>query len=357
MQRKQTSRSLITAWLTPLILLSLTAVFSYFLTVFVTQLELTTLPSTPPVNEENDTAVSDSPTRAALPTPTPLPPGRSRANPLSRDQLVTMPNWDLQLLDAELVRGEESWQMLREANFLNEPPDEGWEYLLIQVWVKSKGEGEDMQNLSLSITGDQNVVHFGFDSGVVSPEPMLETHLLPGWESEGWEAFRIREGEKNLLLVVEDLYLYEDDLRYVALEPGASIAVPAAALNFIQPNQIGLSPDQPAPFGKTAVTDDWQISIQEVIRGEDAWAIILDTNQFNDPPPHGMEYLLIKVRGRYIGTDEGPHNLSRYDFWLLDDTDAEYEIPSVVHPEPELYFELFPGGEVEGWIVMQGAAK
>lgn len=93
----------------------------------------------------------------------------------------------------------------------------------------------------------------------------------------------------------------------------------------------------------------------ELYAGEDAWERILDANQFNDPPQDGLVYILVKMRLRYIGLAETGERVSLYggSFTLLDSEGKIYDSPSVVEPEPALEGHLFPGGSMEGWMVLQ----
>ena len=53
--------------------------------------------------------------------------------------------------------------------------------------------------------------------------------------------------------------------------------------------------------------------MNEVVRGEDAWTMVQDANEFNNPPANGMEYIAVKIHVRYIGKVEkaGTH---RWEF-------------------------------------------
>jgi serine/threonine protein kinase len=85
-------------------------------------------------------------------------------------------------------------------------------------------------------------------------------------------------------------------------------AVPAAVIPPALPTpepQVGtrtnpLPPDQPVQFG------GWQITLREVIRGEAAWRMMRQANQFNPAPAAGMEYVLIQLdlRTTFSGDDE-----------------------------------------------------
>lgn len=284
-------------------------------------------------------------TAVALPA-TETIPGSSRRNPLpATTELITLNDWDVVVL--EQLRGAEAWEQIRQANNNNQPPDLGEEYLLLKVWLKNNGSDPDEESVGLHVTGNGLVVHYSFDSHVVEPVPQLETYLPGGGESIGWEAYRIREGEGNLLLLVEDIATFDTGSLYVALSPGAAIEIPAA-LGSLEKTAVGTSKADPAPFGQIVTLDDWQARVLDVVTGDVAWQRVYEANQFNDPPPAGHAYLLVKLWLRYIGQPEGPHYADAGAFTVVGNSIKQ---PSVVNPEPELRFELFPGGEVEGWLV------
>lgn len=285
--------------------------------------------------------------------PFPFPSGSRRSEPYPAGSVAELAYWQVQVTD-DILRGDAAWQWLAEANSFNDPPPEGWEYLLVKLRISNRHTGADPVSLGMHVTGDSNVVHFGFDAGVTPPSPSLETYLSPGGESEGWDAFRIRTGESSLMLVLQDFDNYEEDEFYLALEPNVALTVPTDVLNAIPPSALGESFLEPARLNQTVTTADWQATLTELIRGPRAWEWLQEVNSFNDPAPEGMEYLLIYAQVRYIGTDPGPVSITRRDFWLLQEgEEEEYEYPSVVHPDPELYADLFPNGETEGWMVMQ----
>jgi hypothetical protein len=108
-------------------------------------------------------------------------------------------------------------------------------------------------------------------------------------------------------------------------------------------------------MSEIVVTDNWEISVSEVIRGADAWNMVLAANQFNDPPEDGFEYVAVKVKVRNIGTEDEAMNIDAYSFNTTGSAGVLHDAPSVVEPEPALSVYLFPGGEFEGWIIMQAA--
>jgi len=284
----------------------------------------------------------------------PQEPGFRRGNPIPRSEIVPAPNWDVQVL--EVVQGDEAWQAIQAANEFNEPAPEGTEYLLVKLHVKctyADNEEHSISGYDFKVTGDRLIKYS--TASVVEPEPALNAQLFTDGEAEGWSAYLIDQGENNLILIVDELMNWDHDrFRYAALDEGASITVPTE-LGDIKPTDSGKERSSPAPFGETITTEDWQVTITEAVRGNDAWTMVQDANQFNDPPEEGMEYIALKVRVRYISTVDQATQIDAYYFGTTGSANVMYDLPSVVDPSPPLDVTLFPGGEYEGWAVVQAA--
>ncbi|HHW49748.1 MAG TPA: hypothetical protein GXX14_14180 [Clostridiaceae bacterium] len=93
------------------------------------------------------------------------------------------------------------------------------------------------------------------------------------------------------------------------------------------------------------------ITVKSVTRGDEAWQIIEKENMFNDPPPEGKEYMLIKTSIAILDADseEEPFYVSEYDFKFVSSKGNTYKNVSVVIPDP-LDAELYKGGSSEGNI-------
>ena len=120
----------------------------------------------------------------------------------------------------------------------------------------------------------------------------------------------------------------------------------------------------PLPMGDTITTDvnmydddfnalgaSLDLTVTEVIRGQEAWDIITAENQFNEPAKEGYEYILVKVKGmlKDAETEDYPLWFSSGDFQFVDKEGATYDSFSVVIPN-ELGTELYNGGSSEGYI-------
>ncbi|MCA9972941.1 MAG: hypothetical protein KC425_22140 [Anaerolineales bacterium] len=307
------------------------------------------------------TAVPPAPTltpQALFPFPTAAPggglPGSSRANPLPPTATVTLPRWRVRLQPAQVFRGDAAWQRLQAANQFNEPPGDDWEYVLLRLAVEYLAVDTNAASISIHLTGDANVLHYSFDTDVVPPEPWLQTHLEAGAVSDGWEAFRVRRDEGNLMLAIADSSGRAEPPVYLALAAETAVTIPVDVLTAIAPTDVGTRAAEPAAPGQTVTTADWQVTLLDVMRGDAAWEWLLATNRYNDPPPEGWEYVLAQVRLAHVGTDEGPHTISAGGYFAALGADGTvYERPSLVVPEPGLYFALYPGGEATGWLALQ----
>lgn len=304
--------------------------------------------SPPPANNAEPTAIP--------PTPTVPPLGMSRSNPYPRSEIVSVPNWEVQVL--EVIRGEQAWSLIQAANPFNQPAPEGMEYLLVKLRAKLTSTDNQEQRLQTGIyrvTGDRLIEYF--PGGAVPPsptfDPILEGRSFNGSEAEGWLAYQIGQNEGNLIFVIGEPYGYgHKNKKFIQLEDGAAIRVPAD-LQSIQPNDLGKDANNPAPISQKVISQDWEITVVEVIRGEQAFAMLKEADEFNNPPPEGMEYIAAKVRLRYIGTEDEAVSFDKYAYLAtLGDKGQLYTAPTTYDPQPELRVTLYPGGEYEGWISM-----
>jgi len=281
-----------------------------------------------------------------------LPIGTSRSNPFPRTGIISTQNWDIKVL--EIKRGVGAWDDIKAANMFNEPPPKGWEYLLVKLWVKCTANDSEVHYIDsgyFKVTGDKLIRYSS--AAVVEPEPQLDAKLYYGGETEGWVAFLVGKDENNLILIFDDVLSFSNDnVIFIALDDNASIQVPPELYD-IKPTSIGTSRAGPAPFGETVTTENWQVKVVEVARGEKAWEMVQQANMFNDPPKEGMEYVVVKIKVRYISTQDKHEYIDDSYFKTTGNANVLYDLPLVVEPHPALDVTLYPGGEYEGWVVLQ----
>lgn len=95
------------------------------------------------------------------------------------------------------------------------------------------------------------------------------------------------------------------------------------------------------------------ITLQEVVRGEEAWNMLYEANRFNDKPPEGKEYILARFTVGYIsdlGGEDRALEISDWDFKFSTGTYRVEDLPSVVVPEPEFDLTLYELAYGDGWV-------
>jgi hypothetical protein len=284
-----------------------------------------------------------------------LDTGRSRQSPVAPGETAINENWEVTVLD--VIRGAGAWSRIQSANQFNEPPPEGMEYVLMYVQVRNVSTVDRSRRLiesAFNPTGSANVLHKL--PIVVSPRPAFNACLYPGGRAEGWVSMQVHSGETDLMARFDPPFesFDEEQIRFLALEEGASLHVPAELAD-VPPNDLGTARSDPAPLGETVITEDWEITVQEVVRGDQAWTMAQEANQFNDPPQEGMEYVAVRLHVRSIATADKTDDVTAFSFNTLGDQNVQYDVPSAVEPEPVLNASLYPGGQYEGWALYQAA--
>lgn len=308
-------------------------------------------------NTDNPPTITPIVIRETVPTATPMPTptapilGSSRSQPYPMDTEIILPQRSIKVL--ERIQGEAAWEQISQANAFNDPPPEGMQYLMLKILVKNTAEGDTeikISNADFYLTGSH--LQRYSPASAVMPDPNFSEGLFPGGETIGWVSFLIPSDETNLIAIIDPLYNFDAAPQYVALDENASIS-PASKLSAIQPTDNGMSRSDAANLGDLIVTDDWEIRITKIIRGDNAWQRILEANSYNDPPPDGMAYLLVKIYAHYIGDNEDGASVGLLSFKTTGSRNVIYDTPSVVDPEPAFDALLFPDGEIEGWLALQ----
>jgi hypothetical protein len=100
---------------------------------------------------------------------------------------------------------------------------------------------------------------------------------------------------------------------------------------------------------------DMEMKLLEVIKGDDAWAMVKEGNQFNEEPEEGKEYIAAKFYVKNLadlsGEDEALEiNSAQFDYANSMDIVDDDQWCTVSGVEPDLDCELYEGVEYEGWV-------
>ena len=227
-------------------------------------------------------------------------------------------------------------------------------FLIANLTLKNISKEQKAQSTSfavnLNVTGDQNISYRAIPA--VPPEP-LKGELFPDGTAKGQVVFEVPASEKNLMFIVTESMSFDTNLRqFIAIDPDASIT-PDPSLRKVAPTDIGRKRDTPAKIGETLVAGQWEFSILQTVRDNDAATLITEANQFNDPAPADQEYVAIRFKARYLGTDDPDRseNISGTFLKITGEKNVVYEHLPVVPPKPNIDSMLFAGGSAEGWTV------
>lgn len=277
--------------------------------------------------------------------------GTSRTEPAEFGVKIFEKPWEAEVL--EIVRGDEAYEALMEANTFNDPPSDGFEYILLKLYVRNLSTVEEAKAIDGSmfhVTGEDNVLYrYPY---VVEPEPELDARLYPGGDWTGWLAYEIAVGEENLLLAFGNVYDLGEEGRFLALEEGAAVAFPDS-IKVMGDQVSGTTPDDPTPAGTIIATEQWEFTVLEVLRSGDAWEALYEASEYNDEPEEGMEYLLVRLNVRNISDEDEPMSVDYDMFDIVGDQREVYDHPYLTVPDPELRAWLYPNGEAEGWVELQ----
>ena len=102
--------------------------------------------------------------------------------------------------------------------------------------------------------------------------------------------------------------------------------------------------------------DDWMdgkgilhIGLTEVIRGDQAWTIIRNANQFNKAPGPNQEYMLAKFYVKAVELEKEPYDLNHAKFEAVSKNGVAYDDFVAVSIKQNLRSDLYEGAEVRGY--------
>ena len=286
--------------------------------------------------------------------------GFSPANPFPVGTMIETPYWDAQVL--EFMRGEPAYQRILQDKPDADAPPPGMEYVVLHIVLRNKFMDEYSRSLDLSdifVAGDQRLKRKDGLTDVPSPE-IVYTDTYSAEELDAWHDALVEIGEGNLVLVWNPNDGTEEPARYLALEEGAALS-PPLNLATIAANDLGIDPADPASFGETVISEDWQVTVLDVLRGEQAAELFRQLFESNEVD-EGMVPTLVNVRVRYLNEESEAQysNMSKDNFAAAQDAERVYESPRYKswHPydPPWMQIDYLPGGEYEGWAILQSPA-
>jgi hypothetical protein len=110
-------------------------------------------------------------------------------------------------------------------------------------------------------------------------------------------------------------------------------------------------------YSADGVFDNYKIvlSVDETIRGEEAWKKISEANRFNSKPKDGNEYVMAKISVKVdaIGKEGAKLDISPIDFTMVSSEGKDYNSVLGVAFDPDIRSSLYAGASHTGWAVFE----
>jgi len=278
-------------------------------------------------------------------------PGDTRAEPVPFAEEGAAGPWRLTIL--EVVTGADATTRVTDASPFNEPPRDGFTYVLVRLRAQNAGDrAQPLSGDDFALTGASGTVRRFV--GAVSPEPTLDAVVPAGETRDGWLVLGAPADETNLLLLFDSVALsgrWAD--RVFALQPGATIPDGAAAA---QPDQAGTDSAAAVGLNEPFATAEWQVEVLEVVQG----AAVYDLMDFRtqalgiDQAVNEDPWLALRLRVTDVRAGGAPAFLPTTAFMLVNaDGVAEPDALYLTPPVPDLSAAFYPGASREGWIAFE----
>jgi hypothetical protein len=293
--------------------------------------------------------------------------GTSRQAPIGLGRQGTVGDYEISVVDYTV----NATDIVLAENEFNEPPDEGYQFAIAQVSVTYTGNssGDPSFDLNFQSVGDSAVGYTTFEPGCgVYPDDQYSAgELFSGGTVEFNVCWMINsEDEDSLVMYVESLIDFDSEPVWFSLGNPITPAVPSATPADESP--AGATPESssapsdgdepevitdssrtsPIPLGDVGLVGDFQVSVLDVT--PNATDLVLEENQFNDPPAAGHQFYIARVKVTLVG-DEAADPSFDLNFQSVGDTAVGYTTfdPGCgVYPDDQYSAgELFPGGTVE----------
>lgn len=280
--------------------------------------------------------------------------GLTRGNPIPLGSTASYGDWEIS------------------ANEMSQVADK----VYVEITATYNGEefSSDVNDLELCLTGSSHQLYPDSDDDE-GPEPVLGEGYGEEQIRTGWISFEAPSTESDLILAVRHsstVFVADADLRYFGLERDVQIAEDLSSAT--DPTDAGITIEAPVPLGDVATTSSFSLEIVESLTGEAAADKLSDISFLNPDLGEDREFFLFKVRAVNVSSSGSPSSISRFHFsadgfreihaYLLASSifsptsapgaaDSALFSPFLELPGKELEASLYPGGSIEGWVLLE----
>ena len=255
----------------------------------------------------------------------------------------------------------DAWPVVQAENRFNNPPAEGWRYVMVRVRVQNVGGSvtveQDVGDSDFSFVSSAVLyTTFGSSCGVIPDD--LGASLFLGGSVEGNVCIQLPVDGSGVAMLYEPLFSFDNsDRRWFEIGQPESIQVLASVSTEVETEAgipQGSARTNPVQAGRSLATPNG-LSITVLSVDYDAWPLVQAENSFNDPPATGRRYVIVRVRVQNVGGSVTvEQNVGESDFSFVSSAVLYTTFGSSCGVIPgELDAKLFLGGSVEGNVCVQ----
>ncbi len=252
----------------------------------------------------------------------------------------------------EVISGSDASALLADVNANNPEPDEGLSYVCARITAQNTGTiTRSIQMSDFAATGTDGILRR--TGPIAIPEPLLGAAVEPGASTEGWIAVMVDDPAAAILWFdspqaggnwADALFALADGA--VAPEP---VSLDTASTD------IGSEPGSPAGFGDTITVGGWEITVDEVLYGLDAWDLFdFRTRALGE----GNSWITAgaAVHATVRNLNPFPAFFSSIAFEVADWNGEPWDQMQTLTVVNDVSREYMPGGSGEGWASFGGLA-
>lgn len=276
-------------------------------------------------------------------------------------QVGTAGPWQMQVTGVQT--GDEAVAAVTAASPSNVPPAEGDQFVVVKLSVTNTGDRP--HRLDAADFGLAGVGWTRRAGGLVAPDPALTGVVEPGATLSGHVALTGPADASALVLLYDSITLSGTwaDAAF-ALSDGATIA---GAAGMGAATEAGSDVGAPVAIKDAVATDDWQVSVVEVVIGDPVYDLYPDSDyrttalgrsqagDLGDADDDGAAgWVAVRVSVTYTGDRATGAYLSAEAFTLAQSDGAP--LPNglfLTAPDPEAEGWYAPGQAREGWVVFE----
>jgi len=327
--------------------------------------------------------------------------GESREAAIGLGRVGQVGDYDLTVVSVT----PDATDLVLSENQFNEPPAEDRQFFMARIAVTYTGSesGVPSAELNFQAVGDSNVGYATFTDtcGVIPDESFEVTDLFEGGSAEFNVCWSVDSDDADsLVMYVESFLDFDGEPVWYSLGNSAAPSddeastdeeeanaeddsdeersgdgdvstpasdresddstAPAAETPDEEAGADGIDRDAPVAVGDSATVGDYELTVISVI--PDATDVVMEENQFNEPPAEGKQFFLARIAVEYNGSESGVP-AAELNFQAVGDSNAGYatytDTCGVIPDDAYLVTDLFDGGTAEFnvcWAIDSGDA-